>query len=249
MKRSTESLPRLWKALNLVQDYVSTGFSRRHPELVLTQPRRAATERAESAEAHSVQAAQPAAVPLDDTLDIIAAEVASCAKCELCAGRKTAVPGEGSLRPPVMFVGEGPGEEEDRTGRPFVGAAGRYLDKWIPAIGLRREECFIANVVKCRPPHNREPHPEEISACLPYLERQVRVVKPLTICCLGRIAAHTLLQTTASLGALRGKVYEWRGIPLVVTYHPSAVLRESTLRKAVWEDLKLLKTIIPDVRK
>ena len=180
-----------------------------------------------------------------DDLGLIASEISSCVLCGLCTGRKTTVPGEGALRPPVMFVGEGPGEEEDRTGRPFVGAAGQYLDKWIPAIGLRREECFIANVVKCRPPRNREPHPEEIAACMPYLERQVRVVKPRTICCLGRIAAHALLQTTAGIATLRGKVHRWRDIPLVVTYHPSAVLRDNALRKPVWEDLKLLKTLIP----
>jgi DNA polymerase len=147
----------------------------------------------------------------------------------------------------VLFVGEGPGEEEDRTGRPFVGAAGQYLDKWIPAIGLQRSQCFIANVVKCRPPRNREPHPEEIAACLPFLKRQIKVMGPRTICCLGRIAAQTLLKTTASLGSLRGKVYSWNGIPLVVTYHPSAVLRETALRKPVWDDLRLLKTLLPGV--
>ena len=224
-----------------MQDYVSSGFSRKRPELVIerfdvqepeaTFPESSLPESAESASR-------------DDDLQLIASEIASCVRCGLCAGRKTTVPGEGSLQPPVMFVGEGPGEEEDKSGRPFVGAAGQYLDKWIPAIGLRREDCFIANVVKCRPPRNREPHPEEIAACLPYLERQVRVVRPGAICCLGRIAATTLLQRTTSLGALRGKVHEWKGIPLVVTYHPSAVLRDNTLRKPVWDDLKLLKAVL-----
>jgi DNA polymerase len=236
MKRSTESLPGLWRALNLVQDYVSSGFSRRRPELIVAGPARA-EEKTQSRQE------EQRASPADDPA-VIASEIASCVMCGLCTGRKTTVPGEGSLEPPVMFVGEGPGEEEDRTGRPFVGAAGRYLDKWIPAIGLRREECFIANVVKCRPPRNREPHPEEIAACLPYLQRQIRAVKPRAICCLGRIAAHTLLQTTASLGALRGKAHTWQGIPLVVTYHPSAVLRDTSLRKPVWDDLKLLKTLL-----
>jgi uracil-DNA glycosylase family 4 len=146
----------------------------------------------------------------------------------------------------VLFVGEGPGEEEDRTGRPFVGAAGQYLDKWIPAIGLQRAQCFIANVVKCRPPRNREPHPEEIAACLPFLRRQIHIIQPKAICCLGRIAAQTLLETTGSLGSLRGKVRSWEGIPLVVTYHPSAVLRDSSLRKPVWDDLKLLKTLLSE---
>jgi len=201
------------------------------------------------------QAAQPAPGPTIQSaagpgdrsaqLAAVASEVGQCVKCGLCNGRTRTVPGEGPLDPPVMFIGEGPGEAEDKSGRPFVGAAGQYLDKWIPAIGLRREDCFIANIVKCRPPSNREPHPEEISACFPYLEHQILAIRPKTICCLGRIAAHVLLQTTASLGALRGKTHRWRDIPLVVTYHPSAVLRDNLLRKPVWDDLKLLKTLLP----
>ena len=220
---------------------MSTGFSRERPVLVID----------ETAPAARTPTAEPAAesvpVPTDRAgqLAAVASEVAQCVKCGLCNGRTTTVPGEGPLDPPVMFIGEGPGEAEDKSGRPFVGAAGQYLDKWIPAIGLRRQDCFIANIVKCRPPSNREPHPEEISACLPYLERQILATRPKTICCLGRIAAHVLLQTTASLGALRGKTHRWRDVPLVVTYHPSAVLRDNLLRKPVWEDLKLLKTLLP----
>jgi DNA polymerase len=158
--------------------------------------------------------------------------------------RTRTVPGEGSLDPPVLFVGEGPGEEEDRTGRPFVGAAGRYLDKWIAAAGLDRRACFIANCVKCRPPQNREPHPDEIGACLPYLERQIAALTPRVIVCLGRIAAQALLGTSTGVGALRGKVHERGGIPLVATYHPSAVLRDQSLRAPVWEDLKRLKVLL-----
>ena len=174
----------------------------------------------------------------------VAAEVSACVKCGLSANRTTTVPGEGSLDAPVLFVGEGPGAEEDRTGRPFVGAAGQYLDKWLASINLDRARCFIANCVKCRPPQNREPHPEEIGACLPYLERQIDAVKPRLICCLGRIAAQTLLGTTSSLGALRGKIHQRKGIPVIVTYHPSAVLRDQGLRKPVWEDLKVLKSLL-----
>jgi len=145
----------------------------------------------------------------------------------------------------VMFVGEGPGAEEDRTGRPFVGAAGQYLDTWLPPIGLDRAAVYIANCVKCRPPQNREPHPDELGACLPFLEHQIQLVRPRVICCLGRIAAQTLLGTTQSLGQLRGRVHQHGGIPVVVTYHPSAVLRDkATLRKPVWEDLKLLKGLL-----
>ena len=222
---------------------MSTGFSRKRADITFTQrviP--AAHVVGASAALPTSKAAD--ATDANDDLAAVAKQIASCVACGLCAGRKMTVPGEGGMNPPVMFVGEGPGEEEDRTGRPFVGAAGQYLDKWIPSIGLKRTDCFIANVVKCRPPQNREPRPEEIAACLPYLVKQIRQVRPRTICCLGRIAAQTLLQTTSSLGALRGKVYSWQGIPLVVTYHPSAVLRETELRKPVWEDLKLLKSLL-----
>jgi DNA polymerase len=178
-------------------------------------------------------------------LSAIAAEVAACMKCGLSTNRTVTVPGEGAMDPPVLFVGEGPGAEEDRTGRPFVGAAGQYLDTWLNPIGLTRSQCFIANCVKCRPPQNREPHPDEIGACLPYLERQVAVIKPKVICCLGRIAAQTLLSTISSLGALRGRVHQSRGISVVVTYHPSAVLRDKAgLRKPVWEDLQLLHRLL-----
>jgi uracil-DNA glycosylase len=233
----------LWKKLNLLDDWVSGGFSRPHPELVIH-------EQAMSSAAFSAPSVTPAAAAQPGPaaeLAAIKAEVAACVKCGLSVGRTRTVPGEGPSDPVVLFVGEGPGADEDRTGRPFVGAAGQYLDTWLPPIGLRREQCFIANCVKCRPPQNREPHPEEITACLPYLERQIATLHPRVICCLGRIAAHTLLGTTASLGELRGRVHQRHGIPVVVTYHPSAVLRDkASLRKPVWEDLKLLKSLIQE---
>jgi len=230
-----------WKALDLLEDWLTTGYSRAHPELVL----------------ESTGTREPGPVVGQDragSLAAIAAEVASCVKCGLSANRNATVPGEGSLDPQVLFIGEGPGAEEDRTGRPFVGAAGRYLDTWLPPIGLAREHCFIANCVKCRPPQNREPHPDEIGACLPFLVRQIAILKPRVICCLGRIAAQTVLRTTASLGELRGRIHQLPRelqqlsgveIPVVVTYHPSAVLRDKAgLRKPVWDDLKLLKSLL-----
>ena len=186
-------------------------------------------------------------------------EVSQCRRCALCKERKQSVPGEGSHHPLVMIIGEGPGAEEDRTGKPFVGPAGRYLDKWLSAVRLgdsetfleRNANIFIANVVKCRPPHNRDPLPEEISACLPYLERQIDILKPRAVLTVGRIAALTLTQCGGSLGALRGRVYTYRGIPLIPTYHPSAVLRENSLkgkeavfRGLVWEDLKHLMALL-----
>ena len=268
MTQKSRNLAGLWKTLNLVEDYLSGGFSRAHPVLAIDEtpaPTSAAnagpTQRAgvEPASAPSPTALARALTPAPAVapapaetpaarlalLQAIASEVSGCTRCALSANRKTTVPGEGSLDPPVLFIGEGPGADEDRTGRPFVGAAGQYLDTWLPPIGLERQRCFIANVVKCRPPQNREPHPEEMTACFPYLLRQVEALRPKVICCLGRIAAQRLLGTTASLGELRGRKHQWKGIPVVVTYHPSAVLRDkASLRKPVWEDLKLLKSIL-----
>ena len=228
--------------MNLLEDWLRTGFSREHPDLVIDEQ---ADARARVAAASAQPVPSPAASGRLELLQECAVEVEACVKCGLCAGRTRTVSGEGALDTPVLFVGEGPGAEEDRTGRPFVGASGQYLDTWLPPIGLRREQCYIANVVKCRPPQNREPHPDEIAACLPYLERQITIIRPRVICCLGRIAAQTLLGTAASLGSLRGKIHDRAGIPVVVTYHPSAVLRDKGgLRKPVWEDLKVLKKLV-----
>jgi len=229
-----------WKTLNLLEDWLTTGFSREHSQLAASDP---APAHAESAPI------EPRASSTDQDraaeLAAVAAEVSACMKCGLAVNRTTTVPGEGALNPLVLFVGEGPGADEDRTGRPFVGAAGQYLDTWLPAIGLKREQCFIANCVKCRPPQNREPHPDERDTCLHFLERQIEALHPRVVCCLGRIAAQTLLGTTTSVGELRGRVHQRKGTPVVVTYHPSAVLRDkAALRKPVWEDLKLLKSLL-----
>ena len=226
-------------ALDLIDDWLATGFkSARLPE---GQPRKADSPGAPlGARRRAADPARQAA------LDAVAREVAGCSRCQLSLNRTRTVAGEGSIDPPVLFVGEGPGEEEDRTGRPFVGAAGRYLDKWIAAAGLDRRACFIANCVKCRPPQNREPHPDEIGACLPYLERQIAALAPRAIVCLGRIASQALLGSSTGVGALRGKVHDRRGIPLLATYHPSAVLRDQGLRAPVWEDLKRLKGLLAD---
>ncbi|MCX7028687.1 MAG: uracil-DNA glycosylase [Spirochaetes bacterium] len=220
-------------ALDLIDDWLATGFTARSPE-----GRRGGAAPDDGSTAESASNLRQA------ELSAVALEVEGCARCQLSLNRTHTVPGEGSIDPPVLFVGEGPGEEEDRTGRPFVGAAGRYLDKWIAAAGLDRGACFIANCVKCRPPQNREPHPDEIGACLPYLERQIAALAPRAIMCVGRIASQALLGTSTGVGALRGKVHDRKGIPLLVTYHPSAVLRDQTLRAPVWEDLKCLKGLL-----
>ena len=140
-----------------------------------------------------------------------------------------------------MFIGEGPGRDEDVTGLPFVGAAGQLLTKIIEATKLRREDVYITNVVKCRPPNNRNPDPDEIAACNPYLLRQIEIIKPELICALGKVSAQALLDTDVPVGKLRGKVHLFQGIRLIVTYHPAALLRNPALKKPTWEDMKLLR--------
>jgi uracil-DNA glycosylase len=161
-----------------------------------------------------------------------------CTACGLCKQRKQAVFGVGSESAPWLFVGEGPGADEDEQGDPFVGQAGKLLDSMLAAIGIRRgREVYIANVVKCRPPGNRTPTAEEAAACAPYLDRQIDLLQPKLIVALGKTAAVRLLNTEASLASLRGKLHRYRGIPLVVTYHPAYLLRSLPEKSKAWEDL------------
>ena len=180
----------------------------------------------------------------DDSLARIAEEVARCTRCQLCEARTHTVPGEGDPRARLMVVGEGPGESEDRLGRPFVGRAGELLDKMLVAIDLPRERVFIANVVKCRPPRNRTPLPDERAACLPYLRRQIALVRPRVLLALGTTAAEALLDARQSLGQLRLKVHRWNGIPLVVTYHPAALLRNPNWKRPAWDDLRIARQLL-----
>lgn len=183
--------------------------------------------------------------PAADDLGAVAAEVAACRLCRLCEGRANTVPGEGAPSPDVVVIGEGPGAAEDRSGRPFVGPAGQYLDRWLAAIALDRgRNCFIANVVKCRPPGNRDPGPDEVAACMPYLERQIDLLRPRALLAVGRVAADRLLGVARPLAAHRTGRYEYRGRPLFVTYHPSAVLRDQSLRAPVWQDLRKLRAFL-----
>jgi uracil-DNA glycosylase family 4 len=178
------------------------------------------------------------------SLGELARLVAACTKCALHAGRTNTVPGEGNPRAGLVCVGEAPGQTEDETGRPFVGRAGKLLTDILRAIGLAREEVFICNVLKCRPPDNRTPQPLEAAACSPYLHRQLELVRPKVILALGKPAATTLLQSNASLGDLRGKVHRYRGIPLVVTYHPAALLRNPNWKPATWDDVRIARRIL-----
>ena len=179
-----------------------------------------------------------------DSLEAVARVVAACRKCPLCEGRTRTVPGEGDPAARLMLVGEGPGQTEDATGRPFVGAAGNLLDSILTAIEIPRERVFIANVVKCRPPKNRTPLPEEQEACLPYLRRQIELVRPKVLVALGATAAAALLGTRKSLGELRGKVHRWGGIPLVATYHPAALLRNPNWKRPTWDDVRIARQLL-----
>lgn len=167
-------------------------------------------------------------------------EVSGCTRCRLSEHRTHTVFGEGDPDASLFFIGEGPGENEDLQGRPFVGRAGDLLNKWITVMGLKREQVFIANIVKCRPPDNREPAPDEIDTCTPYLQRQLEIIRPRVIITLGRPASQHLLQTKNSMGKMRGQWHQWRGIRLMPTYHPAYVLRNYTYeaRAAVWSDLQ-----------
>ena len=177
-------------------------------------------------------------------LDAIAKEIATCRLCRLYATATNPVPGEGNPNADLMCIGEAPGATEDETGRPFVGAAGQLLTKILAAINLTREEVFICNVLKHRPPGNRNPAPDEVTACSPYLVRQIEIVKPKVIIALGTFAAQTLLDTKLSIGKLRGQVHKYYGVPLVVTYHPAALLRNPAWKRPTWEDVQLARRIL-----
>jgi DNA polymerase len=176
----------------------------------------------------------------------VAELVAACTRCRLCEARTHTVPGEGSDAARLVCVGEGPGRTEDETGRPFVGQAGELLTKILAAIGLAREQVYICNVVKCRPPQNRTPLYDEIAACLPYLYRQLEILAPRVILAMGNTAAQTLLNTKQSLGALRGQLHRFRGIPLIVTYHPAALLRNPNWKKPTWDDVRIAHRLLDD---
>jgi len=172
------------------------------------------------------------------------AAIKGCLRCALGAGRTKFVFGVGPAEAKVVFIGEGPGAEEDKRGEPFVGRAGMLLNEMLEQIEWRREDVYIGNMLKCRPPNNRDPLPEEIAMCEPYLHEQLRLIQPQIIVALGRIAAHALLGVQASLGSLRGRLHRFRGIPLWVTYHPAALLRNQNLMPDAHQDLLTLKRMV-----
>jgi len=166
--------------------------------------------------------------------------ICACAKCSLGSTRTNFVYGVGNPSAKIMFVGEAPGRDEDLQGEPFVGRAGKLLDKIIEAMGFKRQDVYIGNILKCRPPENRDPQPDEMKTCISYLEEQIRLIKPQFLVCLGRIAAHGLLDTMTPLGKLRGQWHDFRGTPVIVTYHPAALLRFAQYKRPTWEDMQTL---------
>lgn len=170
-------------------------------------------------------------------------QICNCMKCTLGKTRTKFVFGVGNPNATLMLVGEAPGADEDAQGEPFVGRAGQLLNKILEAINFKREEVFICNILKCRPPNNRKPQPEEVEQCIPYLKKQIELVKPKVILCLGLTAAENLLGTTESLGKLRGRVMQYEGIPLIVTYHPAALLRNPNWKRPAWEDVQAVRKL------
>ena len=178
------------------------------------------------------------------TLEEVRKELGDCKRCKLHRGRKTIVFWEGNEKATLMLVGEGPGYDEDVQGRPFVGKAGQLLTKILQSINLPREEVYIANIIKCRPPQNRNPEPDEIQSCHPFLIKQIGVIQPKIICALGTFSAQTLLQTDTKITALRGKLFDLEGIKVIPTYHPAFLLRNPDKKREVWEDMKKIAELL-----
>lgn len=220
----------------------------------------AEAEAAAAAEAGGAVATQPAAetapagasdprpADAEQAWRQLAAEVAACTQCELHRGRTQTVFGVGRRDASLLVVGEGPGAEEDRQGEPFVGPAGHLLNAMLRAIGFERGDVYIANIVKCRPPRNRDPRPDEAAACSAYLERQIALVRPRAMLAVGRVAAQWLLQSDRPMGRLRGSTYRYgeRGIPLVVTYHPAYLLRDPLAKAKSWQDLCMIRALVTE---
>jgi uracil-DNA glycosylase len=245
---ASEEITVLKDFINLASDYLKDGHARVHktieseektglPLAYLVEETNEETE--ETAIGENID---------EDSLEAVAADVGACTACGLAATRKNTVPGEGSIHPLVMVIGEGPGADEDAAGRPFVGRAGQLLDKMLASIGLvRGENCYIANMVKCRPPGNRNPEATEINACYSFLERQILLLKPAVILCVGNVAAQNLLKTSKGITALREEQFTEikigvLTIPVLPTFHPSALLRDESKKRPAWEDLKLLRS-------
>lgn len=176
-----------------------------------------------------------------DTLDGIRSDIGDCQRCKLAPTRTTIVFGSGNPNAEIVFVGEAPGYEEDQRGLPFVGEAGQLLTKIIESMGIKREDAYICNILKCRPPGNRNPEPDEVLACSPFLKRQIAAIRPKIVCCLGKFAAQTLLQNGAPISRLRGEFHDIDGMRVIATFHPAYLLRSPEKKREVWEDMKAIR--------
>ncbi len=185
----------------------------------------------------------------EESLDAIQADLKDCCRCKLAPTRTNLVFGSGNPHAELMFVGEAPGADEDEQGLPFVGRAGQLLTKIIESIGMRRDEVYICNILKCRPPGNRNPETDEIAACEQFLFRQIASIKPKVICALGAFGAQTLLRTTQPIGRLRGQLIDYRGVKLMATFHPAYLLRNPNEKRKVWEDMKIIRNYLLSQRK
>jgi DNA polymerase len=218
------------------------GVARRPTPRHAPPPSTVGAERATTASASAGPSVDPSAPAADrhgaDRLAAVRAELGDCQRCKLAGGRRNLVFGVGNPKAHLVFVGEGPGADEDEQGEPFVGKAGQLLNKMIEAMGYRREEVYICNVVKCRPPGNRNPEPDEIAACEPFLKQQLAAIGPRMIVTLGKFAAQCLLRDDTPITRLRGRFRSYEGIPLMPTFHPAFLLRDPSKKKETWEDLK-----------
>jgi uracil-DNA glycosylase len=186
--------------------------------------------------------------PAGEALEAIHADLTGCKRCKLASTRKNIVFGSGNPNADLMFVGEAPGADEDEQGLPFVGRAGQLLTKIIESIGMKRQEVFICNIIKCRPPGNRNPEADEIAACEQFMFRQISAVKPKIICALGAYGAQTVLRTTEAIGRLRGRLIDYRGVKLIATYHPAYLLRNPIEKRKVWEDMLIVRKYLDSLQ-
>ena len=188
--------------------------------------------------------ALPASAP--HALQVLQQDASGCVRCRLHESRRTVVFGEGNPQADVMVVGEAPGQEEDRTGRPFVGPAGKLLDLLLLTAGFPRDDVYICNVLKCRPPNNRNPLPDEVEHCSSFLQGQIDTIAPRALIAVGKFAAQALLQSEESIGRLRGQIHDYRGTPLIVTYHPAYLLRSPQATRVAWQDFQLLRQVLDE---
>ena len=232
--------------LRFLSELGVSGFSRDPSWKVREQQARPPADAADpSLESHAPESTVPAVPSMIETLPVVREDLGDCVRCKLhTLGRKQIVFGVGNPSADLMFVGEAPGRDEDEQGIPFIGRAGQKLTQIIEAIGLTRDQVYIANVIKCRPPSNRNPEPDEVEQCEPFLFRQIDVIKPKVIVALGKFGAQTLLRTLDPISRLRGRVYDYRGAKLIPTFHPAYLLRNPASKREVWEDMKLVRELL-----